>query len=147
MVSANTGRAEQEAKMAKEQRQPQARVRRITVDERLAEDLIRLGVCPLAEGVEFFFDRSADWGDEAEEYVGPGDYADVLGLSSGEDRPWESFSEGQVFLSGEFEVVGERRAPKYFQVSRGQAEFLRIDNLRPFRGDAQRTYSELLRRR
>jgi hypothetical protein len=133
--------------MAKNQKLSQPRVRRITVDERLAEDLIRLGVCPLADGVEFFFDRSADWGEEAEEYVGPDDYADVLGLSSAEGRPWETLSEGQVFLSGEFAVVGERGAPKYFQVSRGQAGFLRIDNLRPFRGDAQRTYSELLRRR
>lgn len=36
------------------------RVRRITVDERLADDLIRVLACPLAKGVREFLDRQMD---------------------------------------------------------------------------------------
>lgn len=131
--------------------QPDVLVRRITVDERLADDLIRLLVCPLAEGVEVFLDREEDWADEHEVLIHPETYAQELGIPSAqepeeEDWPWEALKEGQVFLSGEFEIVGDPRTPKYFKVSPGQKQFVRVDNLEEFKEDVKRIYSDLLTR-
>lgn len=123
-------------------------VRRITVDERLADDLVRLAVCPLAEGVEEFFDREGDWDKERQWWARPENYARKMGIPAAqrEKWPWERLEEGQVFLSGEFEIVRET-ALLYFKVSRGREEFLRIDDLEVFKEGVRRTYSELLTRR
>ena len=95
-------------------------VRRITVDERLANDLIRLASCRLAEGVEVFFDRDGDWGSEREIWAEPKTYARKMGVPASIAPPWATLEEGQVFVSGEFEVVGDRAAPDYLRVSRGR---------------------------
>ena len=123
-------------------------VHRITVDEQLADDLIRLAVCPLAEGVEEFFDREGDWDKEREWWARPETFARKLGIPSAETEEWtwERLAEGQVFLSGEFVIVGDRTAPTYFKVSPGRSEFLRIDDLEVIKEGVRRTYSELLTR-
>ncbi len=124
-------------------------VRRITVDEPLADDLIRLMICPLAGGVEEFFDREGDWGEEHEVWVRPETYTQKLGIPSSEmeNWPWEALTEGQVFLSGEFEIVGDRWPDRYFKVSRRRKEFLRIDDLEVFIEGVKREYSGSLSRR
>ena len=121
---------------------------RITVDEQLADELIRLLACPLAEGVEEFFDRKEDWGKERQWQARPKTYARKMGIPSAERKkwPWERLAEGQVFLSGEFRIVNDRTAPKYFKVSRGRQEFLRIDDLEMVREGFRRAYSEVLSR-
>ncbi len=121
---------------------------RITVDEQLADDLIRLVVCPLAEGVKEFFDRREDWGKERQWQARPNTYARKMGIPAAQRGkwPWERLAEGQVFLSGEFEIVGKRMAPTYFKVSPGRQEFLRIDDLEMVREGFRRTYSEVLSR-
>ncbi len=121
-------------------------VRRISVDEQLADDLIRLVICSLTKGIEVFTDRDEDWGMEREVLVKPKTYARRLGVRSSSAPPWETLEEGQVFVSGEFEVVGDRRAPRYFKVSHGRREFLRIDDLEGFKEDVKWIYSELLKR-
>ena len=128
------------------------RVRRITVDERLANDLIRLTICPLAEGVEEFLDRQSDWGREREVWARPKTYARTLGVPSAEAPPWETLEEGQVFLSGEFEIVepesvGDRTPQKYFRVSPGRKNFLRIDDMKEFKEGVKQIYSDVLRGR
>jgi len=137
-----------DARAAGARRKKRALVWRIAVDERLADDLVRLLVCPLAEEVEEFFDRKGDWGKERERWVRPRSYVKKLGLppSQVEEWPWEALTEGQVFLSGQFEIVGDRQAPKYFKVSPGREEFLRIDNLEEFKRGTKRLYSYLLTR-
>lgn len=127
----------------------QVPVHRITIDERLAGDLIRVVICPLAKGVQAFFDREGDWGPEREAWVRPGTYARRLGIPAPESKrwPWEALVEGQVFLSGAFEIVGDPVSPSYFQVSSGRQEFLRIDHLDVFKQDIKRLYSDLLTRR
>jgi hypothetical protein len=121
-------------------------VKRITVDEQLADDLIRVLISPLAEGVEQFFDREEDWEREREAWVQPQTYARRLGIPATEKEkwPWEALVEGQVFLSGEFETVGEP-APKHFKVSPGQREFLRIDNLEAVKEGTKWVQSDLLK--
>jgi hypothetical protein len=119
-------------------------VRRITVDEWLADDLIRLVSCRLAEGVEEFFDRDGDWGPEREIWAEPKTYARKMGVPASIAPPWETLEEGQVFVSGEFEVVGDRAAPDYLRVSRGRKELLRIDELQDLKETVKRLYSNVL---
>lgn len=135
--------------MSAKRSQENVLVRRITVDEQLADDLVRLLVCPLAQGVQEFFDRDEEWGEEEEVWVKRGTYTQDLGIPPAKEKDcaWEELAEGQVFLSGEFEIVGCRAAPKYFKVSPGREEFLRIDGLEGFREGIKRIYSDLLARR
>jgi len=135
--------------MSAKRTQEDVLVRRITVDEQLADDLVRVVVCPLAQGVQEFFDRDEEWGEEEEVWVQRRTYAHDLGIPPPKEKdcPWEELSEGQVFLSGEFEIVGCRAAPECFRVSPGREEFLRIDGLEGFREGIKRIYSDLLARR
>jgi hypothetical protein len=119
-------------------------VRRITVDERLADDLIRLVVCRLRDGIEAFFDRRGDWGLERESFARPKDYARKLGVSPDGAPPWETLEEGQLFLAGEFEIVGDRASPHYFRICPGKQEFLRLDLLDEYKEGVKRLYSVLL---
>ena len=121
-------------------------VRRITVDDQLTDDLIRLLICSLSEGVEEFSDLDTEWENEGEVYVRPETYAQELDIPSSKTQPWETFDEGQVFLSGEFEVIGDdEKAPEGFKVSPGRKEFLRIDNLKIFKEQVKRLYSDTLK--
>jgi len=126
-------------------------VRRITIDEKMGERLIRVLVCGLADGVHEFSDQLEDWGAEQEFLVRPQNYAKVLGLPAGEqyqkEYAWDGLSEGQVFLSGEFEVADDPKAPTRFQVSPGRKKFMRIDQIKVFRERFKRRYSDLLQRK
>ena len=124
---------------------------RITVDEKMSTQLFRVLICGLADGVRDFGDRLEDWGPEQEVWIRPRTYARLLGLP---DQPelrnrhsWETLSEGQVFLSGAFEVLGDRGAPTGFRVSPGRREFLRLDQVKAFRERLKRQYSDALRGR
>jgi len=48
------------------------RVRRITVDEKLSDDLFRFVFCSLRKGIKKFTDRDDEWQEEREELVHPG---------------------------------------------------------------------------
>ncbi len=122
----------------------QAPVRRITVDEKLGEAGIRLLVAPLARGVKEFFDRDSEWDQEYELRVRPENFVQEMGILVPEEWPWEKLAEGQVFLAGKFEIVGERTAPKYFRVKRGRQEFLRLDDLKEFKDGVKWLYSQVL---
>jgi hypothetical protein len=95
-------------------------VRRITIDEHLADDLIRVAICPLAKGVQAFLDREGDWGPERQSFVRPKDYVRKLGISDPED--W----------------------PCYFQVSRHRGRFERIDHLDMIRESIHQLYAHAL---
>ncbi|MHC4250737.1 MAG: hypothetical protein ACYS9X_16540 [Planctomycetota bacterium] len=63
----------------------EAVVRRITVDERLDETLIRFVIAPLAGGVEKITDSLEDWGPEEEELVTPKTFLRCLGVKKDPD--------------------------------------------------------------
>jgi len=109
----------------------QALVLRLTVDEKLSDDLIRLLVCPLAAGKDEFKDETGDWEAESEVLVGPGNYKKVMGITEdlAEKYPWEMLKEGQVFLSGRFGVRGDEKSPSGFTVGSEERNFLRIDDI------------------
>lgn len=124
-------------------------VRRITIDERLADDLIRVAICPLEQGVEAFLDREGDWGPERQSFIRPKDYVRKLGIPDPQDWPWESLSEGMVFLSGAFELVPKKRGEDkvelaYFQISKHRGRFERIDHLEVLRTSIHQLYAHAL---
>jgi hypothetical protein len=123
----------------------EAVVRRITIDEKLSDDLIRALVSPLAKGAEEFGDRTENWGEEEEILIRPEDYLSKLDIpsSKAKDLPWPDFREGQVFLSGQFRAVDEKEKPERFAVSPGQKEFLRIDG--NIKAEVKRLYFEALK--
>ena len=99
-----------------------ATVRMITVDERLAEDLIRLEICELInrdDSGEFKLEPEfwKDIAQEGEEIVArpfrPGKksqkdlYTDLMSIPEEQVRefPWKDLEEGQVFLSGAFSII------------------------------------------
>lgn len=123
-----------------------AQVRRITIDEKLSDDLVRFVVCSLKQGVENFIDRDEDWEEEREELLQSRDYTQMFGIMA-EEFPWETLKEGQVFLLGGFEVIGDRTAPQCFKVNPERKELLRIDNLEEFKEEIKYLYSEIMKRR
>ncbi|MBA7702586.1 hypothetical protein ES703_111355 [subsurface metagenome] len=106
-------------------------VRRITIDERLADDLIRILIADLKDGVTTFDDDSAYWGEEEEFLVQPDNYRDKIGMTRDNARKWlwNDLHEGQVFLLGRFRVNRNRRAQAMFVVDMKRRNFRRIDSL------------------
>lgn len=125
-----------------------ATVRRITIDEQLSEDLIRLEICELINEGESreFKDEPDFWRDivqDGEEIVarpinpeeGPkkDSYTNLMSIpeSQVEQFPWKDLKEGQVFLSGAFEVKeeqsGDKKVKRYF-IRPGQKAFKKIDD-------------------
>lgn len=125
-----------------------ATVHRITVDERLSEDLIRLEICELKKTGESgeFKDEPDFWRDivkEGEEIVArpinqeneskKDLYTDLMSIPESQVKhfPWKDLKEGQVFLSGAFEVKEEQRGDKkvkrYF-IRPGEKTFKQIDD-------------------
>lgn len=141
-------------------------VQRVTVDERLDESLVRLLVAPLAEGVEDITeDRLANWEPEKEVLATrrtfrrrlglPKEDAslrqavkEVLGTEAGRgaarDLLWRGLKEGQVFLVGQFEVVGPRGEPEAIRAREGANDFLRIDRIPAVKESAKKLYSKAL---
>ncbi len=123
-------------------------VRRISIDERLSEDLIRLEICELKKYGESgeFKDEPDFWTDivgEGEEIVArpinpenepqEGLYTDLMSIPESQVKqfPWKDLKEGQVFLAGEFEVreeqSGDKIVKRYF-IRPGEKAFKQIDD-------------------
>jgi hypothetical protein len=115
------------------------------VDEKLSDGLFRFVFCPLREGIKQFTDRDDEWQEEREKSVHPKDYSRVLGVKKPEAPAWETLQEGQVYLSGEFKIIGNKAKPEYFEVSPGRKQFLRIDNLGMINEGVKALYSDVLR--
>ena len=124
-----------------------AQVRRITVDEKLSDDLFRFVFCSLKKGVEKFSNQGDKWQKEQEKLVHPKNYSRILNVSKSEAPAWATLHEGQVFLSGEFVVIGDQTKPDHFEVSPGSRKFLRIDEMDTIKKDVESLYSDVLRRR
>lgn len=120
-------------------------VNRIAVDEKLSDDLLRFVVCPLREGIKQFTDRDDEWWEEREKLVHPKDYSRTLGIKKTEAPAWETLQEGQVYLSGEFRVIGDKTKPECFEISPGRRNFLRIDNLDMINEGVKSLYSDVLK--
>ena len=122
-------------------------VQRITVDEQLEEDLIRLSICNLLEGIEEFSDEIDEWDDEEGILITPGNYAEKMAIPSSKARniEWVDLREGRVFLCGEFQAQPSDEEPEKFVVTPGKHHFLCIDGM--VNREIRELYSRALERR
>ena len=117
-----------------------APVARITVDELLAEDLIRILVAPLKAGRASFTDEAIYWEDEQDVLIIPQDYRDIMGMSLANARryPWDSLYEGQVFLVGSFKLDSTHTDGRWYSVETDR-KYLRCIN-RFIKNDLKKQY-------
>lgn len=104
-------------------------VYRITVDERLTNDLMRILIAGLKPDRITFNDDRGHWDEEEEFMVGPDDYQRTMGLTpaSVKQWPWKNMLEGQVFLRGRFQDSRGRPGEFVVDTKMKQTNFQRID--------------------
>ena len=121
-------------------------VQRITIDEKLSEDLIRLLISPLKGGIKKFRDQMEYWEEEKEELVRPDSFAKKMDIPFSEKKKWkwENLREGQVYLSGSFDIIGIKKPSGTFEVNPKRKEFLSIDALA--KKDIKKLYFKVLGR-
>jgi len=141
-------------------------VRRITIDERLDEGLLKIAVADLLPGYENLSDDPLDaWSVERLELINHEDYLCTFGLDKGdsllgafiggpaseiaEEDPegafWRSLEEGQVFLVGEIAVEEtESTAPMGIFARPGETTVLRIDRIEEIKKKHEGLYSKAL---
>lgn len=122
-------------------------VKRITVDEKLSENLFRFLTCNLKKDKTRFIDRTDEWTEEKEKIVTPQNYYRALKTKKIQAPKWDSLTEGQVYLSGTFQIIGDQQKPKYFITDPQQQNFERIDNYPIIKEGLQNLYSDILKRR
>ncbi len=146
-----------------------ARVRRISIDERLDGDLIKIGVADLLPGhSDLGEDALESWSDEHVRLVRPSTFLRSFGLRKdhselealvaelplepGKDEPsgafWRTLEEGQVYLSGEIEVRGiDRSSIEGITARPGAFSVVRIDRIPTIKNKHKRLYSAALKER
>ena len=104
-------------------------VLRITIDERLEENLIRVLTTHLKDGVTAFNDDPESWGEEEDILIQKDSYRKTLGLTLRDVKawPWDKLQEGQVFFLGRFRINRSSGAPNMFQVDPRRRRFRRVD--------------------
>ncbi|MFC1508250.1 hypothetical protein ACFL60_01015 [Candidatus Omnitrophota bacterium] len=104
-------------------------VYRITVDEKLSENLLRLLLASLKQGVKTFNDDSEYWNEEKEILVEPKNYQTIMGVTRVKAKKWswDRLCEGQVFLSGEFKIDNDPTTLAMFDVNPGRKNFRHIN--------------------
>ena len=106
------------------------KVRRITIDERLSDGLIRILVADLEDNPKTFDDDPKYWGEEAELLVNPKDYRERMGMPrTARKWSWRKLYEGQVFLSGGFSAITKKDGEVKFETDAKQRNFMCIDRV------------------
>ena len=126
---------------------PNRKVYRITIDEKLSDNLFRFLICKLKKEKSRFIDRVDEWEKEKEKIVNPQNYYRILKTKKSKAPLWNSLVEGQVYLSGEFKEVGDPKKPAYFITNPEQQHFKRIDNLQFIKDGVKILYSDVLKGR
>jgi hypothetical protein len=131
--------------------QPHPRIHRITVDERLDEDRVRLLITSLApkpdtrpayQDGECFQDIYETWmPDEREVCLSQSEFTCLrteLAISSTKIT-WKGLDEGCVYLAGEFAIAADS-----FVIARGQGQFEAINDLEFVQAPARELYTSVL---
>ena len=118
------------------------RIFRITIDEKLSEDLIRILVSKLQTDLYQFSDETHHWGKETESFITPKNHPRKLGIPNSliKEFPWDIFQEGQVYVSGEFIYLNANNP--CFTIERGVQSFVPIADIS--KDIVKKLYSEVL---
>lgn len=144
-----------------------ARVRRISIDERLDGDLVKIGVADLRSGhTDLGGDDLESWSVEHVRLVRPSTFLRSFGLRKnhpelealvaqlplgpGENESsgafWRSLEEGQVYLAGEIEVRGtDRSSIEGISACPGAFSVVRIDRIPIIKNKHKQLYSAALK--
>jgi hypothetical protein len=125
--------------------QQKAKIYRITVDEKLSDNLFRFLICQLKDPKTRFIDRVDEWTEEKTRIVNSKNYTRTLRVTKSQAPIWESLVEGQVYLSGEFKTVDDPKKPAYFIIDPNKKSFKRIDNLQVIKDGVTTLYSDVLK--
>lgn len=119
-------------------------INRITIDEKLADDLIRILVAPLKKHSSHFTDNFDCWEDEADELINPDNFETKLFMTSANSRryPWNSLYEGRVFLVGKFKIDTERKGKRWYTTDARKKTFRCIN--RQIKEDIKEKYLRAL---
>jgi len=122
-------------------------VLRITIDEKLEDDLIRILVAQLNYGEITFSDDSSYWQEEEEFLVKPSDYQKKMYMTQANAKKWswDRLHEGQVFLIGRFQSSVNRSGKNIFITDTKKRKFQRIDPL--IKDHVKKKYFTALERR
>jgi hypothetical protein len=145
------------------------RVRRISIDERLDGDLVKIGVADLRSGhTDLGEDALDSWSEEEVRLVRPATFLRTFGLKRGhaeldalvaelppglgESDPagtfWRSLEEGQVYLAGEIELRGrDRSSIEGLTACPGAFLVVRIDRIPVIKNRHKQLYSAALKER
>jgi hypothetical protein len=106
-------------------------VQRITVDEKLDKNLVRILVAALRTGKEEFTDDPRYWRQEKDLIVSREKFWDITGMAPRHVRrwPWGKLFEGQVFLQGYFKTKPGQRGKPVFIINRARKNLLSINDL------------------
>ncbi len=146
-----------------------ARVRRISIDERLDGDLLKIGIGELLPGHTDLGEDDLDgWSEEEVRLVRPATFLRSFGLKRshpellalvaelppglGESEPagtfWRSLEEGQVYLAGEIELRGrDRSSIEGLTACPGAFLVVRIDRIPVIKNRHKQLYSAALKER
>jgi len=137
---------------------------RITIDERLDDKIVRFLVAEMKMGVEMgvVIDEEI-WGDEVEFIITSDELSwlhhkgedcfncwslvkEAWGIHPKLAPEWSELNEGQVYLSGSFEM---NRVANSFVIKRNPSKhtFIRVDNLPEIENDLKWLYNEVVTRR
>ncbi|MBN2336093.1 hypothetical protein JXL21_11085 [Candidatus Bathyarchaeota archaeon] len=137
---------------------------RITVDERLDEKIVRFLVAEMKKSVDIgvVIDEEI-WGDETEYIITSDDISWIhhkgeecyncwslvkkaWGIHPKRAPEWSTIAEGQVYLSGSFDMVNVANS---FVIRRNPRKrtFIRVDNRPEIKDDLKWLYNEVLTRR
>ena len=144
-----------------------AHVWRVTIDERLDADLLKIGVAELLPGrTDLGEDALDNWSEEEVRLVRPSDFLGTFGLRKSDPmlKPlsvelklgggekdlegvlWRFLEEGQVYLVGEFEIKGkDPRNPESIAARPGVHSVLRIDRIPVIKKRHKDLYSAALK--
>jgi hypothetical protein len=144
-----------------------AKVWRVTIDERLDADLVKIGVATLLPGCTDLSEDALDsWSEEEVRLVHPSDYLNAFKLDKSDPLLkslleelklgtrtkdlqgglWRFLEEGQVYLVGEFEVKGKDPAdPERLVTRSGVHSVLRIDRIPAIKKRHKDLYSAALK--
>ena len=144
-----------------------ARVRLISIDERLDGNLVKIGIADLRSGHSDLGEDDLDsWSEEDVRLVRPSTFLRSFGLSRShselealaselplgpeENDPtgafWRSLEEGQVYLAGEIEVRGLTRSSiEGISACPGAFSVVRIDRIPTIKNRHKQLYSAALK--
>lgn len=119
-------------------------VYRITVDEKLGPDLIRLLIASLKKNKKTFSDNPKHWNEEEAILVSADTYKNTMRLTRNNAKKlsWGMLREGQVFLVGKFKTLHDPNIQTKFALNPKRKNFRRIDP--QIKNDIKRKYLRAL---